>query len=181
MQTRQLTCHPAQKPLAVTRVESRILTVTDNWFRIRWRVDGSTRLVIPKFAGKGRADNLWQTTCFELFMKPTRGTAYSEFNFSPSERWAAYDFTDYREGMSERPFAREPNCVMRVGRSMAIFDVEVPRTQVLDPPCQVGLSAVIEEEGGVKTYWALSHEDPEKPDFHNAACFTASLERTRAA
>ena len=34
--------------------------------------------VAPAFAGKGRADELWQTTCFELFLKPEGGAGYVE-------------------------------------------------------------------------------------------------------
>ncbi len=106
--------------------------------------------------------------------------SYSEFNLSPSERWAAYDFTEYREGMSERPFPREPDCTMRTGTAMAIFDASLPRSQMPEPPASIGLSAVIEEEGGVKSYWAISHHK-EQPDFHDPACFRGSLARTRAA
>lgn len=155
--------------------------MTDNWMRVRWRVDGVGKLVVPPFSGKGRADNLWQTTCFELFMMPRDGSGrYSEFNLSPSERWAAYDFADYREGMAERPFQREPDCAMRTGLATAIFDASLPRAQVPEAPCSIGLAAVIEEEGGVKSYWALSHHK-EVPDFHDPACFMAALARTRAA
>ena len=149
--------------------------------RVRWRIDGPDKLVIPPFAGKGRADELWKSTCFELFMMEKDGTpAYSEFNMSPSERWAAYDFDDYREGMRNRVFQREPDCTMRVGLAMAIFDASFPRVQMPQAPATIGLSAVIEEEGGVKSYWALSHHK-EQPDFHDPACFNACLARTRAA
>ncbi len=149
--------------------------------RVRWRIDGPQKLVLPPFAGKGRADDLWMTTCFELFMMAKDGTpSYCEFNLSPSERWAAYDFSDYREGMTNRTFAREPDCTMRVGQAIAIFDAALPRAQMPEPPCAYGLSAVIEEEGGVKSYWALSHHK-EKPDFHDPACFEGCLARTRAA
>ena len=174
MQTHQLEYHPSNPPLAVRSVEAKVLSVTDNWFRVRWRVDGVTKLVIPQFAGKGRQDELWKTTCFELFLKPQGGSSYCEFNLSPSERWAAYDFTGYREGMSERPFSREPDCTMRVGQAMAIFDAALPRAQIPGGKCAVGLSAVIEEDGGHKSYWALTHSD-EKPDFHDASCFTAKV------
>lgn len=181
MQTHQLVAHAAHPPLAVRRVEARILSHTDNWLRVRWRIDGPDKLVVPAFAGKGRADNLWETTCFEMFMMSRDGTpGYCEINLSPSERWAAYDFSAYRDGMVERPFAREPDCVMRTGQAMAIFDASIPRVQVPQPPCSIGLAAVIEETGGVKSYWALSHHK-EKPDFHDPACFTAGLARTRAA
>jgi hypothetical protein len=40
--------------------------------------------------------------------------------------------------------------------------------------CQVGISAVIEEVGGTKSYWALAHP-PGKPDFHHPTCFAATL------
>ena len=69
---------------------------------------------------------------------------------------------------------REPDCTMRVGLATAIFDAAVPRISFPDPPASVGLCAVIEEEGGVKSYWALRHGDGE-PDFHDPACFTANL------
>ena len=38
----------------------------------------------------------------------------------------------------------------------------------------MGLSAVIEEQGGVKSYWALVHPH-DRPDFHAPACFAATL------
>ena len=157
-----------------------MLSVADAWVRVRWRIDGVGKLVVPSFAGRGRADNLWQTTCFELFARLPGEAGYSEFNLSPSERWAAYDFTAYRAGMSERDFAREPTCTMRTGLAMALFDAALPRSQMPQTPCDLGLSAVIEEEGGVKSYWALCHTG-DAPDFHDPACFTAKLGPRRAA
>ncbi|WP_242447404.1 DOMON-like domain-containing protein [Aurantiacibacter aquimixticola] len=155
--------------------------MTDSWMRVRWRIDGPQKLVVPAFAGRGREDGLWKTTCFELFIMEKDGTpSYSEFNMSPSERWAAYDFKDYREGRTDREFAREPDCTMRTGLSMAIFDAALPRVQVPGPPCAIGLAAVIEEEGGHTSYWALDHAK-DVPDFHDPTCFTAGLARTRAA
>ena len=57
--------------------------------------------------------------------------------------------------MREREFRREPDCTMRGGLAMAIFDAALPREQMPELPCALGLDAVIEEEGGVKSYWAL--------------------------
>lgn len=181
MQTHDLVAYASTPPIAVRRVEARILALTDNWVRVRWRIDGPQKLVLPQFAGRGRADDLWKTTCFELFVMQKDGApSYCEFNLSPSERWAAYDFSDYREGMSERKLDRDPDCSMRMGHAIAIFDAALPRAQMPEPPSAYGLSAVIEEEGGVKSYWAISHHK-EKPDFHDPACFEGSLARTRAA
>ena len=161
-------------------VEAKIIGADSNWLRLRWRIDGAQALVVPPFGGKGRADGLWRTTCFELFLMPGEGPAYSEFNLSPSERWAAYDFRGYREGMAERPVEREPQSTIRRGSSMAIFDAAIPLTALPDADCAMNLCAVIEERGGAKSYWALAHP-PDKPDFHDPACFTASLPAPRGA
>ena len=174
MQTHQLVAHPANPPARVSGIEARVIGFDADWLRVRWRIEGAQGLVIPSFAGRGRADELWKTTCFELFLKPDGGEAYVELNLSPSERWAAYDFTDYREGMSERPASREPDCTIRRGSSFAIFDAAIPCDVLPALPSAASITAVIEEEGGVKSFWALAHP-ASKPDFHDAACFTAEL------
>jgi hypothetical protein len=38
----------------------------------------------------------------------------------------------------------------------------------------LGLSAVLEEKDGTKSYWALAH-GADKPDFHLRDCFVAKL------
>lgn len=180
MQTHSLAPHPDSPSRAVSGIEARIIGRDANWLRVRWRIEGAQELVVPAFAGKGRADELWRTTCFELFLKPLGGEAYCEFNLSPSERWNIYDFDRYREGMRERPFPREPECAMRLGSSFAIFDAAVPVAGLPNVDCAMGLSAVIEEQGGTIGYWALAHGNG-RPDFHAPACFTAALPAPQAA
>ncbi len=174
MQTHRLTAHSAHPPLSVNGVEARVIGWDEAWLRVRWRVEGAQGLVVPAFAGRGRADELWRTTCFELFLRPQGAEAYVEFNLSPSERWAAYDFISYREGMAERPASREPDCTMRQGSSFAIFDAAIPRDVLPGLPAAANFAAVIEEEGGVFSFWALAHPHV-KPDFHDPSCFTATL------
>lgn len=174
MKTHRLVRHPSSPSNGVTQLTARIVSLADGWLQLRWRIEGAGKLALPGLAGKGRADGLWRTTCFELFVRSGDGPNYSEFNFSPSERWAAYDFADYREGMRERSMPREPACTMRPGRTFAIFDAAVPAAGLPSLPWRYGLSAVIEEEGGITSYWALDHP-PGKPDFHDPACFAAVL------
>ncbi len=158
----------------VSGIEARITGRDENWLRFRWRIEGASELIVPKFAGKGRADGLWQATCFELFLQPDGGEAYCEYNLSPSERWNAYDFTGRREGMTERPMPHEPGCTIRLGSSFAIFDAAIPSGGLPVSGCAMGITCVIEENGGRKSYWALEHPGAE-PDFHDPACFTARL------
>lgn len=174
MQTHPLIAHPGYPPLDVSSVGARIIGRDAQWLRVRWRIEGARLLVVPAIAGKGRADELWKTTCFELFLKPAGGEAYCEFNLSPSERWNAYDFDGHRAGMRERPFPHEPECTMRQGSSFAIFDAALPVAGLPAADCTMGLCAVIEERGGAISYWALAHPEGE-PDFHAPACFAAVL------
>ena len=174
METHELVAHEAYRSRSVSAVHARIVSRDANWLRLRWRIEGSRDLVVPTFAGKGRADELWKTTCFELFLKPDGTTAYSEFNLSPSERWAAYDFTDRRDEMTDRPMPREPECTMRRGSTFAIFDAAIPAAGLPHAQCDAGLTCVLEETGGMKSYWALRHSSAQ-PDFHDPACFTARL------
>jgi hypothetical protein len=169
-----LRAHPAAPPLAVLAVGVRILKLDINWLTIRWKVEGAKQVVLPPFAGRARTDGLWQTTCFELFVKAPGATGYAEFNLSPSERWAAYDFAGYREGMAERAMPRAPVCTPRGGRSVLIFDAAIPAAALPPLPWDYGFTAVIEEAGGVRSYWAIAHPRG-KPDFHDPACFAASL------
>jgi hypothetical protein len=44
-----------------------------------------------------------------------------------------------------------------------------------DEKWRLGLAAILEEQDGTKSYWALAHPDAEKPDFHHPDCFAAQL------
>jgi hypothetical protein len=173
LQTHSLVAHPSFRPAEVRAITARI-TPDGDWLRLRWRIEGARKLVVPPFAGRGRTDGLWQTTCFELFLQVPGEPGYTELNLSPSERWNAYDFAAYREGMSARAFPREPSCTMRQGEALAIFDAAVPASALPPAPWRLNMTAVIEEEGGTKSFWALAHPEGQ-PDFHDAACFKGML------
>jgi len=134
-------------------------------------VDRAATVLLPPPALSERADGLWRTTCFELFLKRAGASSYAEYNFSPSTRWAAYWFDGYREGMRAMPCAAPP--IVERGEGFvtraAVHLGDSPAGALL-----VGLSAVIEEKDGTKSYWALAHP-PGKPDFHDPACFALEL------
>lgn len=119
-----------------------------------------------------RADGLWQSTCFEAFIGDGH---YSEFNFSPSYQWAAYDFEDYRTGMAARNLTRDPEIGIDAGEEYFALEATIDLDGLEG---KLALCAVIEELDGTKSYWALAHP-PGKPDFHHPACFAASLPALR--
>jgi hypothetical protein len=163
--THRLAPHPDFPPRSVRGVEVQWVE-TGNALRLRYRVDGHDKLVIPPFAGRGRADELWRTTCFELYIQPGRDTPYVEFNFSPSQRWAAYDFEDYRAGMRPRPLSAEPVGEAATGERLFVQDVLLDTAALPPKPWRIGLSAILEEEDGTISYWALGH-GAGRPDFHH--------------
>lgn len=122
-----------------------------------------SKLVIPPPAPPERADNLWRTTCFELFVAGD-GASYREFNFSPSGQWAAYRFDGYRLGMTNSDASVETE-LYQADRELQ-FSAEIKAE--FANPAHVGLTAVIEEVGGNISYWSTLFA-PGKPDFHAAA------------
>ena len=177
MGTHRLIPHEVSPPRGISSVDVRMTRLPDEKLMLRWHVNGQDALHLPPFAGKGRAEDLWQTTCFEMFIKDRDGQGYTEFNFSPSERWAAYRFSGYREGMSEAPMDDPPEITFASGDQLFVMTVMVS-ADVLDGAGAIGLSAVIEEKCGRQSFWALAHPRADKPDFHDAACFALSVEAT---
>lgn len=176
MQTHELVAHPAYPPLAAKSVTAKIDAADPHWLRLRWRIEGAGRILVPPFVGKRRRDGLSRTTCFELFVSSELGStpAYSEFNFSPSEAFAAYDFSAYRDDGRDRDLRIAPDITWRGGSFFAIMDVAMLISALPGGPLLFGMTAVIEEEGGHKSYWAAEHTG-ETPDFHDRACFAQTL------
>ncbi|ANU08013.1 hypothetical protein A6F65_01716 [Paraurantiacibacter namhicola] len=146
----------------------------EHWLTLRFRLSDAAQVKVPPFAPRRHADGLWQRTCFEMFVRHGEGEEYTEFNFSPSGQWAVYDFSAPREGMRQRVRSRAPACTWRAGGKAAFFDAALPVAALPDGASDIGLSAVMVEEGSIKSFWALCHHG-DSPDFHDPACFTARL------
>ncbi len=180
METLSLKPHPEHPPEGIESVDAAVIGLDRHWLRVRWKVQGAAGLVLPPFAGKGRADGLWQETCFELFLRTPGDAGYVELNLAPSEQWAAYDFVGYRSGMTERAMPRDPDCTARRGGNILIFDAAIPLGGLPPLPWELGISAVLVEEDGTRSLWALRYP-PGPADFHAAACFAARLAAPQAA
>lgn len=147
---------------------------------LRYAAAGTASNVrVAALSAPNRADNLWKTTCFEAFIGSAGGPAYYEFNFSPSTEWAAYRFSDYREGMAAAEDADEPSIQTRLSAARLELSARID-LGALDLPkganLRIGVAAVIEETNGALSYWALGHPRG-KPDFHHADGFVLDLKR----
>jgi hypothetical protein len=162
---------PAFKVWASVDHASSLGTVatTNIWFGVGAPAD---RFVVPQADEPGRKDELWKSTCFEAFLQGEGDEAYREWNFSPSGDWAAYDFSSCREGMAAADVSAP---YIRMEDNMAWWTLGATIATDAERAWHLGLSAVLEEKDGTKSYWALTHSNSEKPDFHVADCFTAKL------
>jgi hypothetical protein len=147
-----------------------VVASTNIWFGIGAPATG---FVIPAAAEEPhRAENLWQTTCFEAFLRVPGEEAYREWNFAPSGNWASYDFTAHREGRADADVA-DP--YIRMEDNLTWWAVGATIAVDSDVPWQLGLSVILEEKDGTKSYWALAHPPGDKADFHSPDCFVAKL------
>jgi hypothetical protein len=107
---------------------------------------------------------------------------YFEFNFSPSSQWATYRFEGYRRGVTSLHPAPPPRviCRRRGNELDADIDIhlgafpELARDALKGREARLAVSAVIENEQGQISYWALAHP-PGKPDFHHRDGFALAL------
>jgi hypothetical protein len=170
-----LKLHPDSTSAAASSVEVEITRPQESTLLLSYVVIGKTSgLRLPSIVTPARADELWRHTCFEAFLSVPSHTGYYEFNFSPSTQWAAYRFSDYRAGMAA--FEIEPPKI-EVTSTTETYMLRASlglKQQDLAQGARLGLSAVIEEIDGNKSYWALAHA-PGKPDFHRTDCFTHEL------
>ncbi len=172
--------HPQTPPSVIAAVHGIISADPQTGqIRLEYRVENASGLETPGPLLPERADELWRTTCFELFYKEQGHQGYAEFNFSPSAQWAAYAFDGYRAGMRNASMNNPGIFGMKEGSAYILY---VERGPALPScPLNLALSAVIEESEGTKSYWALAHPPGRAPDFHHPDCFALTLPAPSAA
>ena len=128
----------------------------------------------------GRADNLWEHTCFEAFIALENSPEYLEVNLASSGQWNIYEFKNYR---SSRIEADQVTCKTTILKAKTNFNIQAEiglggvqwiKNSKKDVDLQIGLSGVIELKNKIKSYCALTHKS-EKPDFHKKQSFILKL------
>ena len=165
-----LTPHPDHPLLGVSGVTVDVRVIDGGGVLLTYAVDGGKAVMWPERTSAVRSDGLWRTTCFELFLMFDDEEHYVEFNFSPSGAWAAYAFDGYRDGMADLPRDVIPHVERTVDGVAVDCDLGgLPHGELL-----MSLTAVIEEQGARRSFWALQLP-PGAPDFHHRYCFAARL------
>jgi len=167
--------HPVTPCGAAIVVEAAAERPAPGVLRLTYVVTGDLgALYLPPAGQPVRADELWRRTCFEAFVRPGEDEAYFEFNFAPTRWWAAYRFDGYRQGMAAADITPSAIEAHTGGdRFELTVALDLPDWPA-DGAWRIGLTAVIEELNGAKSYWALAHA-PGKPDFHHSDSFALDL------
>lgn len=168
----ELVLHPDCARGPIKRVTAAIQATPDGC-RAKFRLDGDIgRIKVPVHAASERMDNLWKTTCFEIFWQPHGGNYYREFNLSPSSRWACYDFDDFRLNSRDAPVSA---IAIACAAHDAKLELEASIASTLPLPADVALNAIVEDLDGNIQFWALAFQ-PGKAEFHSEICRALTLE-----
>jgi hypothetical protein len=123
-----------------------------------------------------RCDDLWQGTCFELFVAAVGAAPYREFNLSPSGDWNVYRLDGYRSGLRPDPAwqALDQRREDAPGNLMLTLETPLPPDLATAPALEAAVTAVLQNRSGVCSHWAIGHPGPEA-DFHRRDGFLLRL------
>lgn len=137
------------------------IQVNAHKLRLRYSAAVTQGLVWPEFKALERRDELWKSTCLELFLSSPADPSYLEINLSPCGGWNIYSFSSYRKGMKT---AR--------GNKLVEFKVEGPGVitasfdiDKLPDPALFGPATILADKDGSLRYFSTKHG--EAPDFHD--------------
>ena len=146
--------------------------------QIHYQLTGDLNsLVIPQKANPPvRRDELWTTTCLELFIGEKNKSPYWEFNLSPNGDWNIYKLSDYRSNLTPELDYQDLASAIQSEASQLELNLVCPMPENLkiSKKLEVAICAVIQFKQGPISYWALNHGGPEA-DFHRRDGFVLSL------
>jgi hypothetical protein len=176
--------HPESRSPAVRSVGARVCREPNGTLAITYSIEGDIeRLRVSPPRPPRIAHELWQHTCCECFVALKGLPGYHEFNFAPSGEWTAYAFAKYRDGAPLADEALNPRIALRTTPEKLELDAAVSLDRLsaryAHRGLEIALSAVIEDEQGMFSYWALRHP-PGKPDFHHRDAFALKVENPEA-
>lgn len=183
--TAALVPHPATPCPAVRALGARVSRLPEGLLAVTYVLEGDTgRLRLPQPRPPRMSDDLWGRTCCELFIARVGASGYHELNFAPSGEWAAYAFERYRQRAPLPAGAKELEPEIQTRRTPQRFELnalirlERLASGHVSARLALALAAVIEDQEGARSYWALAHPAG-KPDFHHADGFTLTLDEAR--
>lgn len=157
------------------------LKTDQQYLTLTYKVSGDIdSLSLPPIEGNpSRRIGLWETTCFEFFIKNSSSDDYFEFNFSPSTQWNVFIFHQIRGPLAEWETNEAPLFSLNDSPDSLQYEVKLPwslfpegfieeRMMLFSP------TTILNLNNGQKYHFANIHPDG-KLDFHRYESFTEKL------
>ncbi len=156
------------------------IDLDDQNFIAKFRITGNIdQIILPLEKDNGeRKYDLWEETCFELFLKYPDNSWYIEFNMSPTTDWNSFFMSHYREHVGELETVK--NVEIRTERKYECYSLvakikfneinQYAREDFLNNKIEIGISAITKYKDGKNRHWALNFGE-KAPDFHDSKTY----------
>ena len=138
------------------------LNIKPRSIEISYDLSEINEILIPQKKVLVRANELWKSTCMELFLKNVKESNYQELNVSLDGKWNAYEFSGYRTEMEK---SRSVSVSEVKSLDTNIFWVRFEFRDKLASQLLINPASVIKNIDEGVTYFAPAHQ--EGPDFHS--------------
>jgi len=154
-----------------------LFEVIENEYLLTYSICGDiSEIIIPviEYIPKSykRHDELWKTTCFELFLGSKKHRKYIEVNLSSDYKYNIYSFDDYRSNMKEERSMILKSIKNNIAKQKLTLNYILKSKKVINiNDLRFNITAVIKYKNQKIEYWAINH-NKEKADFHDFYSFT---------
>ena len=147
-----------------------LLFIKEKSIEISFIISGAlSEYIFPQKSEKKRVNELWKSTCFELFLVNSKKEAYYELNFSSSLAWNFYRLSGYRADIKEVQHISTPQIKVYKNDNefKIVLEMEVENLEEFDS-CNV--ACILLKNNHERTFWSLHHH-LDKADFHHRQNF----------
>ena len=159
-------------------LQARLMRLSQSSLALNYELEAPAAEVIWPAASNTpqRCDELWHSTCLELFIATPGGEPYWEINLSPSGDWNAYQLDGYRQGLQPELSIERISIQSQSGAEHHLLHaiLELPRALIKAQSLQANLCAVLKHANHSNSYWAVCHPGS-RPDFHARGGFVLEL------
>lgn len=147
-----------------TVVDSLVL-LKENFVYVSFSVSGNLEAYqIPTKQKQKRDNNLWESTCFELFLANSEMDGYYELNLSPSLAWNLYYLSDYRATPKEVCIKNEIEIeTFHNEDSLKLSCKFEMKTDVFN---LYNVAVILLTQSNQRHFWSVHHRS-EEADFHD--------------
>ena len=147
------------------------LVLREQKIRLSFVVKGALdEYIFPSKSIPKKANELWKSTCFELFLGNEKEETYYELNFSSSLAWNFYYLSTYRGEVEELTLLNSPKVERFEAKDefKILFELSVENVEDFE---LYNVACILLNKEHKRTFWTIKHLNSQ-PDFHDKASFS---------